>query len=443
MDDDSRATTAAPVPAWRMFVRLLAILATAGVHLLRTMPAALVLRIVAGRARSRRFRYRGLVRGLQALGPTFVKFGQISSTRRDALPADLCDAMGQLHDAVTPMSWRRAEPALRAAQQRQPLLVGARVDRTPVASGSIACVYRAELADGRLVALKLKRPGIDARMQADLALVRFLVRIGERLPKLRGMPMADLVGYLSRAILGQLDFARERENLARLRASLAGMPRVRVPELHPDASAESCLVFEYLPGLDRNTAQELPDEVRAALGALLLGAVHKMFFVEGLVHCDLHPGNVYLTRDAQLVVLDAGYCVQLPDRVRRLIGEFFARLAAGDGRRCGEIVLESAVNAGEHTDAEGFVTEMAELVATKAGPDHPLDMSEFGNGVYDLQQRYGIYAASDFAFPLMSLLVAEGTVRGFSGAVDFRQVGVGNGSGSPAGVVAVGQPVSR
>ncbi|HEV7808691.1 MAG TPA: AarF/UbiB family protein [Solirubrobacteraceae bacterium] len=413
----------------RLALRLMAIVAITVAHMARTVPAALATRIVRGRAPAGRRLYRGLVRCLQSLGPTFVKFGQISSTRVDALPTDLRLEMERLHDAVRPMSPRAAEQALRTARGIRPQLDDISVDLTPIGSGSIACVYRGTLPGGGAVALKLKRPGIDGRMRSDLGLLQAMVRAAQRLPKLRGMPMADLVGYVSAAILGQLDFEREARHIALIGAALEDLPAVRVPALRAPLCTPDCLVFEYLPDLRIDTPATLPSPVRAELAGVALAAVHKLFFERGLVHCDLHPGNLYLTPRREVVILDAGYCVALPDRVRSLIGEFFSRMASGDGRRCGEIVLESAVYAGPAVDGESFVSDVAELVARTAGPGNDFDMSTFGDAIYDLQQRHGIYAASDFAFPLMSLLVVEGTVRRLWPAADFQAVGL---AGAPA-----------
>ncbi|MEU6266448.1 ABC1 kinase family protein [Saccharopolyspora shandongensis] len=419
-DDTS---TDRPVPGWRLLIRLVVILSIVGWESARTGPATLFRRIARGRSDARRHGYRGLVRALQNLGPTFVKFGQISSTRRDTMPAELCDAMADLHDAVRPMRRKHAEAALREARLARPALAIAEAEPDAVASGSIACVYRAVLEDGQVVALKLKRPGIDDRMRADLELLRLLVKVAQRMPKMRGMPMADLVGYVSRAILGQLDFEREAANVRHLARCLAGIPAVRVPALHPEPSGPQCLVFDYIPDLDATTPDSLPAQTRRDLAGTVLAAAYRMMFVDGFVHCDLHPGNLYVTPEPQVVILDAGYCVQLPDRVRALLAEFFAQLVAGNGRRCGEIVLESAVDVGPQVDTDGFIAAMTELVAGSAGPGNRFDMAEFGNVVFELQQRFGIYAASDFAFPLMSLLVLEGTARGISPDLDFQQVG--------------------
>lgn len=408
----------------RMLVRAGAIAAVAGTEAARTLPAAVAVRAVRGRSAGRRHRYRGLVRGLQALGPTFVKGGQVFAPRADALPAELCTELSRLHDAVAPMSRRQAARALEAARRACPALTEVDVDLQPVGSGSIACVYRGELPGGDAVALKLKRPGIDRRMQADLALIVAMARAGQRLPKLRGMPMADLLEYLSRAVLGQLDFDREARHVAEIRDSLAAHPDVFVPAVRPHLSAPNCLAFDFVPGLDATMYERISTTARSWLAIVTLEAVHELFFEDGLVHCDLHPGNLYVTRDHRVVILDAGYTVRLPERVRLLIGEFFERLADGDGRRCGEIVLESAVNADAATDADGFVRDFAALVARVSGSDG-FDMPVFGEAVYELQQRYGIYAAADFAFPLMSLAVVEGTVNRLAPDLDFRMVGAG------------------
>ena len=417
------------VPMWRLLTRLSVITVVMASGTVATLLAAVGGLITGGPRRARRGGYHGMVRTVQALGPTFVKFGQTSSTRRDTMPPELADEMATLHDSVRPMSARQRTRALREAHIDALTEVSAK----PVACGSIACVYRGVLADGRQVAVKVKRPGIESRMREDLKLLQGMMRFFERMPKMRGMPMSDLIGYISAAILGQLDFGREARNIARLRSCLSSVPQIRLPAVYPELSAPNCLIFEYLPQLDRKIPLTLPADVRAVLADRVLQAANRMMFIEGFVHCDLHPGNVYLTADQRVVILDAGYCVQLPDRVRDLIAEFFACLRDGDGRRCGEIVLESAVNP-ERADAEKFIEGMIAIVEEHGGPDAKFDMKTFGDAVFKLQQAHRIYAASDFAFPLMSLNVLDGTVRGFSESAEFQQVGARNqGAGQVAG----------
>jgi ubiquinone biosynthesis protein len=182
--------------------------------------------------------------------------------------------------------------------------------------------------------------------------------------------------------------------------------------------------MEFIPGLDAHNAEMHSPGTRRRLAMTALQAVRQMIFVEGFVHCDLHPGNLYVTREGEVVILDAGFSAQLPDRVRRLISEFFAALSRGNGRRCAEIIIESAVRIQPGTDLESFIGAVAALVERQAGPGAgAFAMMDFGNSLFDLQREYGLYAESDFVFPLMSLAVIESTVRGLSPDLDFKELG--------------------
>jgi ubiquinone biosynthesis protein len=386
--------------------------------------AALAILMVKGRAAAGHRVYRSLAGLLQRLGPTFVKFGQIMSCRRDALPSGLCDELSVLHDAVTPMTEKQTSRALTSA-------FGAGKDAmfhpgqlTLIASGSIASVFYAPWHGGGGVALKLQRPGIRRLMAADLSLLEGMVRLAERLPKCQGMPLGDLMAFVSQAILGQLDFLREAANLARIRRGLFTIPHLVIPAVVTEASVPGCLVMEFISGLDaRNVDAHTPDS-RRKLAMTALQAVRQMIFMEGFVHCDLHPGNLYVTRGGEVVVLDAGFSVQLPDRVRRLIAEFFMELARGNGRRCAEIIIESAVRIRPGTELESFMGAVSALVKQHTDPEaEPFAMMNFGNSLFDLQREYGLYAESDFAFPLMSLAIVESTVRGISPDLDFKELG--------------------
>jgi ubiquinone biosynthesis protein len=420
-------------------VRGIVVATEAAASLLLSLVSELVISVVRGREAGRAHRYGRIRRLLERLGPTYVKFGQIMSTRRDVLPAGLCDELAGLHDNVAPMSRRQARRAFAAAYGPDYDALFAHVDPGPVASGSIAGVYRASLRDGRQVALKLRRPGISSLMVKDLALLEGAARVAERSPKCQGMPIGDLAAFLCVAVLGQLDFEREAASLTRLRHCLAPLAGVRVPAVIPEASRRGCLAMELVEDLDvANVASHSPD-VRSRLARITLEAAGRLLFVDGFVHCDLHPGNVYVTPDGQVVILDAGFSAEIPDEVRQLIGEFFMRLALGDGRRCAQIMLDSAARRDPALDVDGFTDAVATLVDRQAGPGAAsFTMMSFGNELFDLQRDFGVYAKSDFAFPLMSLGVVESTVRMISPQVDFREVG---GIGRPPPPVT--EPVPR
>jgi ubiquinone biosynthesis protein len=147
-----------------------------------------------------------------------------------------------------------------------------------------------------------------------------------------------------------------------------------------------------------------------------------MIFIDGFVHCDLHPGNLYFTKSGQVVILDAGFSMRLPERIRRLFGEFFLNMSLGRGKRCAEIVIESAAGQSPDADLEGFTVHLANLVERSsrlAAKDFSL--IAFATELFDLQRRFGLQAATEMIFPLLSLLVIEGTVRDLDPDVDFQK----------------------
>ena len=148
-----------------------------------------------------------------------------------------------------------------------------------------------------------------------------------------------------------------------------------------------------------------------------------MLFVDGFVHCDMHPGNLYFTANGHVVVLDAGFSVHLTDRLRQLFADFFMNMSLGQGERCAEIVIESAQGVGRHADVGTFTVRMADLVERNHRvPAKEFSLIAFATEMFDLQRRNGVSAAPELIFPLLSLLVIEGTIRSLDPDVDFQEV---------------------
>lgn len=384
--------------------------------------SALIATLVKGRVSGSCRFFRAVVNLIERLGPTFVKFGQIMSCRRDVLPERFCEALSVLHASVHPISQADVRRALEQAYGGGPGALFRYEDLALLASGSIAGVFRAVSRSGQVVALKIRRPAIEQVMRRDLAIMERMARMAERLPNCKGMPLGNLVGYVSIAILGQLDFDREADNLARIHKSLSAIANVRVPAPIPELSAPGCLAMEFIPGLDARTLETLSLNEREALADTALTAVRQLMFIDGFTHCDLHPGNLYATPSGELVILDAGFSANLPENVRTLMGEFFFSMLARRGARCAEIIIESAAHIRPGTDLSGFVTAVSELVE-KQSHESVFSMMAFGNHIFELQQKFGLYAESDFAFPMMSLAVLEGTVRRLNPRVNLQQLG--------------------
>lgn len=371
----------------------------------------------AGRRGGERWR-----RLLVALGPSYIKIGQLLSTRRDLLSGPVCAALGRLTDAVPPPRRAGVVRTVRAAYRGRTWPF-AEFEWTPIACGSIATVHRAVTADGRQVAVKVRRPGIERLMRQDFDLTAIAMGLLGRVPsaRLRSMPFKTMHHEVGLAILRQLDFAAERESLDALRDNLAGFERIRLPASIPDLCTENTLVMGYVDDLSPFTPADLDVGARRDAARGLLSAIYEMLFVDGLVHCDMHPGNLYFDRDARLVILDAGFVVRLPEKIRASFADFFINMALGNGPMCAQIVIDSAAQVNRNGDLDGFRADLSALVLESTGTrSGEFSLAAFAGRLFDLQRRYGVYPPPEFAFPLLSLLVIEGMIKGFDDEVDFQ-----------------------
>jgi ubiquinone biosynthesis protein len=290
-----------------------------------------------------------------------------------------------------------------------------------VACGSIATVHEAVTLDGRRVAVKVRRPGIQTVMERDYALTRAMMGALGAVPKLRRMPFKVMHEQVGSAILRQLDFSAEAAALTELRANLSGFGNVRIPGPLPELCTPETVVMEYIGSLRRFEPGVLDADTRRQVVRAVLAAVYEMLFIDGVVHCDLHPGNLYLSERADLIMLDAGFVIRLPDAIRRSFADFFINMAMGDGWTCAQIVIESAAHVADDCDLEGFRTALTTLVEKASGAKSgQFDLARFAGRLFDLQRRFGLFPAPEFAFPLLSLLVIEGMVKDFDSGLDFQ-----------------------
>ncbi|WP_317496408.1 AarF/UbiB family protein [Haloechinothrix sp. LS1_15] len=361
-----------------------------------------------------------LVSTITELGPAFIKVAQMLSTRADLLPEHRCRELAALYDTGPPIPLAELEAALVSsldATTRTAVLASA---GKPLAAGSIACVYRAVLPDGSEVAVKVRRPGIEHSLRVDMTIMRWAARGLSRLPWLRGVPFAEIITQLTAAVYAQLDFEQERVNLALLRDHLAGRDGIRIPAVHEELSSGNVLVMEFIPGLRRDSAAEMTEVDRVGAVTAALRAVYQMLFLDGLVHCDLHPGNLYLGPGAGAVIVDAGFTVRLSVHAQDRFSSFFYYMSVGRGEACADVVL-STVEPGPATDVDGFRNEIRALIDANTGvPAAEFDLVGFATQLFAIQRRYGLYADPQFVFPILSLLVMEGTIRDYAPGIDFQ-----------------------
>jgi predicted unusual protein kinase regulating ubiquinone biosynthesis (AarF/ABC1/UbiB family) len=302
---------------------------------------------------------------LERLGPTFVKLGQLLSTRPDLVPPAYADALARLQDDVEPFPYEEVETIVEEELGVRISKAFQSFDPKPMAAASLGQVHRAVLRDGRDVAVKVQRPGVRKRITTDLdALGEVAAFADKHTDAGRRYEFGRVLEELRRNLLLELDYRREADNLRKLAANLAEFERIVVPEAIGDYSSSRVLTMEYVRGrkitaLGPLTRMEMDGE---ALAEEVFRAYLKQILVDGFFHADPHAGNVFLTGDGRIALIDLGMVGQLTpalqERLLRLV------LAISEGR--GEEAADAAIQMGEERpgfDRASFVNTSSALTA--------------------------------------------------------------------------------
>lgn len=288
------------------------------------------------------------------LGPVYVKLGQLLSTRPDLLPADYIEELSTLQDEVPPVPWSDIEVVIRQQLKRPLEETFAKINSIPVAAGSIAQTHQATLADGREVALKVQRPGIDITIAADIALIRGVAALVARTEFGQSYEIDSLAEEFVTALQAELDFIREANFTDQLRRNLTNSrwfdsEQLVVAEINWDLTTEKLMVMEWLDGvpllsatLNSDANGKDPSVQREAITSLLFRAFFQQVYIDGFFHADPHPGNLFYLKDGRVALLDCGMVGRLDPRTQQLLTEMLLAIVDLDGQRCAQLTLQLA-----------------------------------------------------------------------------------------------------
>lgn len=300
---------------------------------------------------------------LEDLGPIFIKFGQILSTRRDFLPEDVAQEFSKLQDRVPPFPGEQARTIIEDAFGKKIDEIFLEFDETPLASASIAQVHAAKMKDGREMIVKVVRPDVEEIIRRDLGLMYFLAEKAERYTvDGRRLGPVNVIAEFEKTLLGELDLMREAANASQLRRNFADSDKLYVPEVCWDLTHKNVMVMERISGIPVDDIESL----KAAGVDLkwLAEAGVEIFFTEVLrdsfFHADMHPGNIFVSppepgKPAKIMVVDFGIMSSLSEFDQRYLAENFMAFLDRDYQRVAELHVESGwVPAGTRIDEFEF-----------------------------------------------------------------------------------------
>lgn len=347
----------------------------------------------------------------EELGPTFIKLGQLLSTRPDLIPAEYLDELARLQDEVPPFSLAEVHAIFREELGRSPDEVFHYFDADPLAAASIGQVHRARLDSGAEVVVKVQRPDIENVIAVDLEILAHLAGLMEQyLEEVQGHRPTAIVQEFARSLSREIDFAVELANVQRFARQFKNNTAIHVPLVYPELSTQRVLVMEYVLGIKASMAGQLREQgydlpLIAERGATL---VMEQIFVHGFFHADPHPGNLFILPDNVVCFIDFGQMGRLSRKDREDFTDLVLDLVAGDERTVVEGVLKVTVQLGE-VDRESLGRDLGGLVDLYLyRPLGELEAGRILQDLLDLVTRHKLTFKPAFYQMMKALSTVEG-----------------------------------
>ena len=361
---------------------------------------------------------------LEDLGPMYIKFGQILSTRRDLLPDDIADELALLQDSVPPFPGAQARIIIEKAYGKPIEQVFESFDETPLASASIAQVHAARLLDGREVVVKVVRPHIRKTIERDLALLYVLAGLAERYwSEGKRLRPREVVAEYEKTILDELDLMREAANASQLRRNFSKSTMLYVPEVYWPWTVRNVMVMERIHGTPISDIDELRKQ-NIDLKKLSATGVEIFFtqvFRHNFFHADMHPGNIFVSKKGQYIAVDFGIMGTLSPEDQRYLAENFLAFFNRDYHRVAELHVESGwVPAGTRIDEfESAIRSVCEPIF-----ERPLKDISFGRlllYLFQTARRFNMVIQPQLVLLQKTLLNIEGLGRELYPDLDLWQ----------------------
>ncbi|MBD1808101.1 AarF/ABC1/UbiB kinase family protein [Microcoleus sp. FACHB-SPT15] len=365
------------------------------------------------------------------LGPVYVKLGQLLSTRPDLLPGEYVEALTDLQANVPPVPWSQVEILIRQ-QLKQPLEEAfAAINPQAVAAGSIAQTHRATLKSGQEVALKVQRPGIEAIVAQDIALIRSLAELVSRTTFGQDYDTVGLAEEFVTALQAELDFNQEASFTDQLRRNLSTSrwfdpKQLVVPEIYWDLTTKKLMVMEWLDGVPLLLAS-LPamrdgkdaDTQRQEITKLLFRAFLQQLYIDGFFHADPHPGNLFYLSDGRLALLDCGMVGRLDPRTQQILTEMLLAIVDLDAQRCAQLTLELA-ESGQPVSLSGLTNDYDRMLRKYYNISlSQINFSQVFYEVLQIARNNKIRLPSNMGLYAKTLANLEGVARSFDPEINL------------------------
>ena len=369
-------------------------------------------------------RARKFAQSLKEMGPTFIKFGQVLSTRPDIVPPEYIRELEALQDQVEPFPYAEVERIVEEELKARISKAFSEFEHEPLAAASLGQVHRAALRDGRDVVVKVQRPNIRETIQTDLEAFHELAEFLEKHSDVaRKMSIADSVKQIRRSLLDELNYVQEARNTEILARNLAEFEQIYIPAVIHDMSTTKVLTMEMVKGrkVSKLSPLQIIDHDYGDLARVLTEAYLKQICVDGFWHSDPHPGNVFL-RDGELVLLDFGMVSRITGEMQDQVIKLLLNIAENRGEEVAAVCLKVGQSL-PGFDRKKFVRDISDVVATY----HEADLKHINTGqllfnVIAMANANEVKVPAELAMMAKTLLHLDGITRKLDPEYNPREV---------------------
>ncbi len=364
-------------------------------------------------------------RALTALGPAYIKFGQILSTRPDVVGVELARQLSVLQDKLAPFPKDVAKASVEA-ELGVPFDTAFSEFSEPVAAASIAQVHRARLvANGERVAVKVLRPGIERAFRRDIDAFYFAAAMIELLsPSSRRLRPRDVIAHFEATVLGELDLRLETASAAEFAATTAHDPDFRVPQVHWYLSSKRVMTLEWVDGMAASDIEAIDaaGHDREVLAERVMQLFLNHALRDGYFHADMHQGNLKIAPDGDIVALDFGIMGRIDEYTRRVYAEIIFGFIRKDYRRVAEVHFEAG-----YVPADRDIDEFARALRAAGEPIFGMDASRISMGrllsyLFEVTERFGMETRTELILLQRTMVVVEGVARSLNPRINIWQV---------------------
>ncbi|WP_017292900.1 ABC1 kinase family protein [Geminocystis herdmanii] len=365
---------------------------------------------------------------LVQLGPFYVKFGQLLSTRPDLLPPKYIEALTALQAQVPPVAWGLIEQTLREQLESPIETIFSTIDPQPVAAGSIAQIHKATLTTGEEVAIKVQRPNIDRIVNQDVILIKGIADIIALTDFGSEYDVVNLADDFTKAVLAELDFRQEANFTDKLRQNLTNSPwfdsqQLVIPKIYWQFTTEKVLLMEWLDGKPILSA-DIPStpKTRQEVSTLLFRVFFQQIFIDGFFHADPHPGNIFYLEDNKIGLIDCGMIGRLDPKTQQLLTEMLLAIVDIDAQRCAQLTLELSDTNAINTNIARLENDYQKMLRKYYNLSlSQLNFSEVFYEILEVARSNKIRLPSNMGLFAKSLANLEGVARKFNPNINLLE----------------------